>query len=264
MNNIPTEIEKDIKSGKARYKTYQTGMGGQSVLLVPPNSYIVIFGYQFSPAGGGLQFFTNTASTDVILSPPEAQPFETQQVSFFTGQDFHNFVHHVDLRNAGRAIARYLDIDNSPQYQSTYMIASSNVSIAVGLITKVDQETPGVVLANIGVTQNTPLALSYGGDGNRHAIRSYLASATASVFSQPNYSTVDFYDTGTAPDPNPENQFYVPPVLGSATTGIGLIDPSDYIRNQLGDETFVNRYGCNYFLNVQYALYTNQIPEQLG
>jgi len=51
---IPTEIEKDIKSGKARYQTFQTGIGGQSVLKVPANSYIIIYGYEFSPAGGGI------------------------------------------------------------------------------------------------------------------------------------------------------------------------------------------------------------------
>ena len=44
---IPTLIEKDIRCGKARYETYQTGMGGQSVLVVPDQSYIIIFGYDF-------------------------------------------------------------------------------------------------------------------------------------------------------------------------------------------------------------------------
>jgi hypothetical protein len=54
---IPTLIEKDIRTGKARYSTFQTGIGGQSVLKVPSNSYIIIFGYDYSPAGGG--FITN-------------------------------------------------------------------------------------------------------------------------------------------------------------------------------------------------------------
>jgi hypothetical protein len=52
---IPTQIEQDIIAGKAQYRTFQTGNGGQSVLPVPPNSYAVIFGYDFSPAGGGLK-----------------------------------------------------------------------------------------------------------------------------------------------------------------------------------------------------------------
>ena len=52
---IPTLIEQDIKSGKAQYRTFQTGNGGQSILPVPSNSYVVIFGYDFSPAGGGFR-----------------------------------------------------------------------------------------------------------------------------------------------------------------------------------------------------------------
>jgi hypothetical protein len=51
---IPTQIEQDIICGKAKYQTYQVGFGGQNVLPVPPNSYVVIFGYDFSPAGGGI------------------------------------------------------------------------------------------------------------------------------------------------------------------------------------------------------------------
>ena len=262
---IPTEIEKDFKSGKAKYKTFQTGMGGQSVLKVPDNSYIVIFNYQFSPAGGGLQFYTSTAEQNTILTPPEAQPFETQQVSFFTGNDLHTFVHHVDIRNAGRAIARYMDMDNTPQVQPTYIISNQNVDIMVGLMVRVDTEGAQVSLGPIQVTQNTPFAVSYGNDGNIHAVQTYISSATASVFTQPSVENdVDFYNTGFATEPGAQDQFFVKPESGSAATGIGLIDPSEYLFNQLGDPTFVNRYACNYFLNVQYALYLNQVPEQLG
>jgi len=261
---IPSLIEKDIAAGKAKYKTFQTGMGGQSVLKVPANSYIKIFGYQFSPAGGGLQFYTAVASTDVVLSPPEAQPFETQQVSFYTGQDLYSFVHHVDLRNAGRAIARYLDIDNTPQHQDTYMISNTDVSIMVGLMVRLDTETPGAALGPIDVTANTPQALSYGNDGNQHVVQSFLSSATESVFMQPSSEPVDLYGSGLAIPTGRQDQFFLKPQAGSAASGIGLIDPSDYIESQLGDPTFVNRYGPAYFLNVQYALYLNQVPEQLG
>jgi hypothetical protein len=51
---IPTQVEQDIIAGKATYRTFQTGNGGQSILPVPANAYVVIFGYDFSPAGGGL------------------------------------------------------------------------------------------------------------------------------------------------------------------------------------------------------------------
>ena len=43
----------------------------------------------------------------------------------------------------------------------------------------------------------------------------------------------------------------------------GLIEPSQYLQTTFG----LNRReaaACNYFLNVHYALYTNQTPEQLG
>jgi hypothetical protein len=52
---IPTQVEQDIIAGKAVYRTFQTGNGGQSILPVPANSYAVIFGYDFSPAGGGFK-----------------------------------------------------------------------------------------------------------------------------------------------------------------------------------------------------------------
>ena len=51
---IPTQIEQDIIANKAQYRTFQTGVGGQSILPVPPNAYAVVFGYDFSPAGGGI------------------------------------------------------------------------------------------------------------------------------------------------------------------------------------------------------------------
>jgi hypothetical protein len=52
---IPTQVEQDIIAGKATYRTFQTGNGGQSILPVPANAYVVIFGYDFSPAGGGVR-----------------------------------------------------------------------------------------------------------------------------------------------------------------------------------------------------------------
>jgi hypothetical protein len=46
---IPQQIEQDIIAGKAQYRTFQTGVGGQSILPVPNNAYAVVFGYDFSP-----------------------------------------------------------------------------------------------------------------------------------------------------------------------------------------------------------------------
>jgi hypothetical protein len=63
---IPTQVEQDIISGKATYRTFQTGNGGQSILPVPANAYVVIFGYDFSPAGGGMSF----RNTGAAPTPP--------------------------------------------------------------------------------------------------------------------------------------------------------------------------------------------------
>jgi hypothetical protein len=60
---IPTQIEQDIIAGKATYRTFQTGNGGQSILPVPANAYVVIFGYDFSPAGGGVKRLSTAGAT---------------------------------------------------------------------------------------------------------------------------------------------------------------------------------------------------------
>ena len=92
---IPTQIEQDIIAGKAKYQTFQTGNGGQSILPVPPNSYAVIFGYDFSPAGGGLKTLSASASQALtgniaLLNSSIIRFFETQQISFedLIGGDF--------------------------------------------------------------------------------------------------------------------------------------------------------------------------------
>jgi hypothetical protein len=264
---IPTLIEKDIRQGKARYSTFQTGIGGQSVLKVPSNSYIIIFGYDFSPAGGG--FITNSEGAVGIprLNPGSIRPFETQQISFYTGQAFHPFIHHVDIRRSGEDVAVQnndaYEIDNTPLERATYIISNSNVDIMVGLLKDMDPETPAVNFGPIDVTQNTPNAVSYGNDGNLHAVQTFLSSATGSIFTQPSPENVDFYGTGFAPLPNAESQVYLKPEPGSATTGIGLIDPSEYIALVFG-LNFTRAYALHYFLNVHYALYTNTTPEALG
>lgn len=274
---IPTEIEKDIKSGKARYQTFQTGIGGQSVLKVTPNSYIIIFGYDFSPAGGGIVTQAGPEGAGgTTLTDPRLRPFETQQIGFYTGQAFHPFVHHVNAvsnpivnttdGSPESTLATFrptYEIDNSPIKRSVYIISGSNVAIAVGLLGILDEEGAGINFGPIGITNNTPQAVTYGGDGNNHAVQSFLDSATGSIFTQPSVEDVDFYSTGFAPQPNAEAQVYVKPRLNSVATQVGLIDPSDYINTTFGNSA-ARQYASHYFLNVHYALYTNQTPEQLG
>ena len=99
--SIPALIEADIKSGKAQYRTFQTGNGGQSILPVPSNSYAVIFGYDFSPAGGGAnQYEQFPIDTIARLYPVYIRFFETQQISFYTGTDFFPFIHHINVNQS--------------------------------------------------------------------------------------------------------------------------------------------------------------------
>ena len=96
--NIPTRIEEDFISGKAQYRTFQTGVGGQSILPVPTNAYAVIFGYDFSPAGGGISFVRGIGADVGPNISGQSRFFETQQISFYTGKDFYPFIHHVDTK----------------------------------------------------------------------------------------------------------------------------------------------------------------------
>jgi len=264
---IPTLIEKDIREGKARYSTFQTGVGGQSVLQVPDNSYIVIYGYEFSPAGGGLVGSNVNDITAPVLNNAIFRAFETQQLSFYTGQSFHPFVHHVDARNFGSTPAlegNFIEIDNAPITRSVYIISGSNVAITVGLILNFED----ITLGTIAVTQNTPLGITYGGDLNQHVRFTPASSGLAGLnrFYQPSIekvpNTIDFYDGGVPVPPESDNQFYVKPQPNAVATGTGLIDPSEYLNDL--NINFAAAAASNYFLNVHYALYTNQTPEQLG
>ena len=134
---IPTEIEKDFKSGKAQYRTFQTGVGGQSILPVPANSYAVIFGYDFSPAGGGISINGQTSLGSYILN--FLYPFATQQISFYTGTDFYPFIHHVEVENsfafnnAGTPFVNS-EILPMPISRQVYITSSNDVTITVGFI----------------------------------------------------------------------------------------------------------------------------------
>ena len=265
---IPTLIEKDIRCGKARYQTYQTGMGGQSVLVVPDNSYIIIFGYDYSPAGGGLvRTITNgSVGAQSILTTAGLRAFETQQISFYTGQAFHPFIHHVNCANqinvnnrnpegVAADIRINSEIDNTPQNRSTYIISNRSVAITVGLIQRVEFNAA----AAIPVTDKTPGSLTYGGSTATPNVESVFSSNLANPPSQVQPSLKQFQDYGLGGIPgNAQDQaFAVPDQVD------GLIEPSQWLQDVF-DLTFREAAACNYFVNVHYALYTNQTPEQLG
>jgi len=263
---IPTLIEKDIRCGKARYETYQTGMGGQSVLVVPDQSYIIIFGYDYSPAGGG--FFRQSVQPSVgnNFGLNTFRELETQQISFYTGQAFHPFIHHVNMvssqtildRNPeglATSLMRTEELDNTPQNRSAYIISNRSVAITVGLIKRVELNQA----AAIPVTDKTPPNLTYGGSAATPNVESIYSSNLANPPSQVQPSLKQFLDYGLGGVPgNAQDQAFALPDQVD-----GLIEPSQYLQDTFG-LSFRETAACNYFLNVHYALYTNQTPEALG
>jgi hypothetical protein len=259
---IPQQIEQDIIAGKAQYRTFQTGVGGQSILPVPTNAYAVVFGYDFSPAGGGLTNFG-------IQIPPGAQTtlnsdvlrfFETQQISFYTGTDFYPFIHHVNSKSTANSVVidntifRIIsEIDNTPISRQVYITSPRDVTISVGLVLDSDVATTGA----IPITNRTPALLTYGGSPQTPAVQTdFGPAATPIQFMQP--SPKDFQDFGFGLLPNGANgQAFATP-----DTARGLLDPSVHLTS-LG-VTFRDAAAANYFLCLHYALYTRTIPEQRG
>lgn len=263
--SIPTRIEEDIISGKAQYRTFQTGVGGQSILPVPSNAYAVIFGYDFSPAGGGISFRRGLdAAVGPVLSGQSAF-FETQQISFYTGTDFYPFIHHINktensivrsfniATGATTGVLDYEQIDSTPISRQVYITSDKDITISVGLILDSDVATTGA----IPQTNRTPALLTYGGSGQAVAVQTDFGPAASPLqFMQP--SVKDFQDFGFGLLPNnASGQVFATP---DATRG--LIDPSVYLTS-LG-ATFRDAAAANYFLCLHYALYTESVPEQRG
>jgi hypothetical protein len=268
--SIPTKIEEDFISGKAQYRTFQTGVGGQSILPVPNNAYAVIFGYDFSPAGGGLTItgpLIGIGPNQFGGNPSRIAPFETQQISFFTGTDFYPFIHHVNtefsafpnaisITPTGSTVTNYtpvLSIDNTPISRQVYITSDKDITISVGLII-----TSAVASANnIPQTNRTPALLSYGGSAQAVATQTdFGPAATPIQFMQP--SPKDYQDFGFGLLPNgASGQSFATP-----DTTRGLLDPSVHLTSL--SATIRDAAAANYFLNLHYALYTESVPEQRG
>jgi len=265
--SIPQQIEKDIIAGKAKYQTFQTGNGGQSILPVPPNSYAVIFGYDFSPAGGGNSVMGDELTTGVNalgLIPTRLRPFETQQISFYTGTDFFPFIHHVNveasavpyivdatnpLETTTKSVKILYSIDNTPLSRQVYITSTNDVTITVGLILRALRNTA----AAIPVTNRTPQGLTYGGSPQLVNVQTdYGPAVTPQQFMQP--STKDFADFafGLLPG-NADNQAFATP---DATNG--LIDASEFSAAF----ATIDLAGPAYYLCLHYAIYSKTIPEQ--
>lgn len=256
---IPTQIEQDIIAGRASYQTFQTGNGGQSVLPVSPNSYIVIFGYDFSPAGGGLQTIQDvTAITE--LTTNVIRFFETQQISFYTGSDFYPFIHHVNTevipfyRNLTDTQRYAISINNTPICRQVYITSPRSVAITVGLILQTDDP----LQAAIPITDTTPQQLTFGGSGQVMNIQTaYSQGGTNPTFVQPELANYAKYGLPALPANESDQSFAVPDIAN------GLIDPSSYITS-LGVPEAFRQAACAYYLNVHYAVYNRTVPEQRG
>jgi hypothetical protein len=272
--SIPTRIEEDIISGKAQYRTFQTGVGGQSILPVPTNAYAVIFGYDFSPAGGGfkrLSFQNSVFSVGAtsVLNDAVVRFFETQQISFYTGTDFYPFIHHVDVKSTAlisgitnqpepepnNVLSNQIieEIDSTPISRQVYITSDKDITISVGLVLN----SPVASANNIPQTNRTPALLTYGGAVQAVPTQTDFGPALNPVqFMQP--SPKDFQDFGFGVLPAGANgQAFATPDLTN-----GLLDPNLFLST-LG-VTFQNAAACQYFLNLHYALYTSTIPEQRG
>jgi hypothetical protein len=271
---IPAQIEQDIISGKAQYRTFQTGVGGQSILPVPNNAYAVVFGYDFSPAGGGFKFLSGDAAgseggSRPILNRAELRQFETQQISFYTGTDFFPFVHHCNLTtttttgliqnnvpptsNRVQQLEVIEEIDNTSIARQVYITSDKDITISVGLIILSAANSTGA----IPITNRTPALLTYGGSPQPLAVQTdFGPGGNPLQFMQP--SPKDFQDFGFGLLPPQANgQAFATP---DAATG--LLDPSVALAT-LG-ATFRDAAAANYFLCLHYALYTETVPEQRG
>lgn len=254
---IPTQIEQDIIAGKAKYQTFQTGNGGQSILQVPPNSFVVIFGYDFSPAGGGI-LFSSTFAGFLELEDLNARFFQTQQISFYTGTDFFPFIHHVNSEHTTTDLGvNYYDaitIDNTPIARQVYITSNNDVAITHGLILNAIPATTGA----IPVTSRTPGFLTYGGAAQPiQGQTNYGPGATPLQFMQPSPKDFQDFALGLLPG-NADNQAFATPDVTN-----GLLAANNHLLT-IGGDPFVQAAATNYYLCLHYAIYSKTIPEQRG
>lgn len=269
---IPTQIELDIIAGKAKYQTFQTGNGGQSILQVPPNSFVVIFGYDFSPAGGGLRHSikSNAVNDFTQLSVDIIRFFETQQISFYTGTDFYPFIHHVnsEIAIATRETTNPLapstidtlsyqfieSIDSTPIARQVYITSTNDVAITHGLILNALPATTGA----IPVTSRTPGFLTYGGAAQAvQAQTNYGPGGTPQQFMQPSPKDFQDFALGLLPGNATDQAFATPDVTN------GLLAANNHLLT-IGGDAFTQAAATNYYLCLHYAIYSKTIPEQRG
>jgi hypothetical protein len=265
--SIPTRIEEDIISGKAQYRTFQTGVGGQSILPVPSNAYAVVFGYDFSPAGGGISFNNaqSVSTGGITLDAVNMRWFETQQISFYTGTDYYPFIHHVNSQvsnfiasfnpatGATTTVNTITSIDNTPISRQVYITSDKDITISVGLIL----DSPRASANPIPQTNRTPALLTYGGSGQSlNTQTDFGPAATPIQFMQPSPKDYQDFGFGLLPNGASGQSFATPDAVR------GLRDVSQFLNSL--NPIYRDAAAANYFLCLHYALYTESVPEQRG
>lgn len=240
---VPSLIEQDLRSGRAVYRTYQTGAGGQSILEIGQNQYAIIFGYVFSPAGTGLTQQVDAPLEGAYVTPPNPfNLFATQQILFYTGDDFYPFVENVSINTAvvrkGTDEFNHFTLDTSPKVRSTYIRCNQSISIAVGLLDTATRAVAG----SIPVTEYTPPSLSYGGSGINQNVQTDI-DGTPLRFLQPKVSGWNL---------PPYAYGIIPPTAGNQVFSVDPIEPSSQLAAMLPG---VNLACLQYYLTIHYALY---------
>jgi hypothetical protein len=259
--SIPTKIEADIQAGLADYKTFQTGMGGQTVLQVPPNAYIVIFGMDYQPSGNGFIEARQFAQVAGNYFPDDQSRFSTQQVSFWTGNQFYPFIFHAPIKLGGvvpnapvagqMLLLNY--IDSAPIARSLYLPSTNDVTITVGIIKTTQQNTT----AAIPVSGATPPGLTYGGSGQVINVQTDFNPTAPQVtqFLQPNPQLFETLGFGLAPA-GQSDQAYAKPDFPEG------LDDATRVLTAFGID-LVNRAVSNYFMTLHYAIYNSAPNERL-
>jgi len=257
---IPTQIERDIISGKAVYRSFQTGIGGQTVLIAPANSYFVLYGYEFSPAGNGLvQTEVASPATPQHIPPERIGFFGTQQVSFYTGEDFFPFVHNVPIIHQG--IIKGNDnyccwrVYAEPMTRQVYIPANKFITITVGLCELV---SPDYTQA-IPTTGYTPQFMTYGSSGQVINMTTFTDNTSLNQFVQPTLEQRDAFFTPGPAFLNVQNQLWWAP-----DTINGMYDPTAFLRAVwAGTPTPAEKLAASHYkLTLHLALYNQTQTNQ--
>lgn len=262
--SIPPHIEKDIIAGRATYQTHQVGYGGQNVLRVNTNSYIVIFGYDFSPAGNGLSYngTIDLTQNDWAISPVQIAWFGTQQIGFYNGTDFFPFIHNIPIAFSDASllatdptfVTRTWTPKCEPIARQVYITSTKNVAITVGLALQGNQTQNNAT----PVTGSTPFALTYGNSGQLNNAELELNLAGTRNYIQPQLPTDNYGFTPISPN-NSDQLYWFPDGT------FGIVDPMAHIQANWPNVDDAGNFAyANYKLCLHYALYSETVPEQRG